>query len=699
MLSSILRMRRSSARRRNGRVSLADCLVSKAQVETVRPFSLNGRGNCTHNRLQRNRITLFNTASFSGDLHGQQLATQTDWDGKAHEASKEEQTLDRNIKILSVSLACTAVGSLFSPWVALLGLPGLVFYIGSLCRRGIQTLHQERRFGIAALDAIAVPAILLSGHFFITACACMMICVAEKLKIRTRENSEKSIIDIFENHVTHVWILREGIELSVPIETLEVGDTVVVDAGQMIPIDGLITEGFASIDQRMLTGESQPTEKEVGDNVFASTVLIEGRISIRVEKMGTETVAAQIGEILLHTTDFKSTIQAKGEEIADRLAVGLFGLGVVALPVAGAASALAVLNAPLIDTLRMAAPLSLLSFLQLASRQGILVKDGRALELLKTVDTIVFDKTGTLTQEQPTIGALSTCGSFDENELLSMAASAEQKQSHPIARAILQAAHERGVAVQSAAKIKYEIGFGIRATLKHQTVLVGSERFMERADVTIPSEIRAQQIVCNERGYSLVYVAVDKEFAGTIELQPTIRPESKMVIRELQKRGLTVYIISGDHQEPTKNLAEQLGIEHYFAETLPEEKAEIISQLQDAGRVVCFVGDGINDSIALKKSNVSISLRGASTIALDTAEVVLMNEDLRQIVDLLDLAERYNRNMKVNLATAIAPGVIVVAGAFVFHFGIVSCLIGYNVGMLAGLSNAMLPLLKKDGPK
>jgi len=614
---------------------------------------------------------------------------------KDEEISEAEKEVNQGLKTVSISLAFATAGTLFYPPLILLSIPGIVYRIIPICQKGYWAFLKDRRFSMATLDAVAVPAILLKGNFVVVSMACLLIYLAEKLKIKTRARSEKSLTHIFEQQSNFVWVLQDGLEQEIPLETLEVGDIVVSNAGQMIPIDGVITDGYASIDQHILTGESQPAEKAVGEEVFASTIMIEGRICIRVERVGSETVAAQIGDILRRTTDFKSGVQLKGEKVADKSALTLLGLGVLALPTVGPSSALAVLNAPVVSTLRMAAPLSVLNFLQIASRQGILIKDGRALELLSQVDTIIFDKTGTLTQEQPCVGALYTCADWDENELLSHAAAAEYKQTHPVARAILKEASVRGLGMPKIEEAKYEMGYGIEVTLNQKAVQVGSKRFIEKSGIAIPQEISLKQAYCHENGYSLVYVAIDKTLAGAIELHPTIRPEVKSVISALRKRGFALYIISGDHEKPTQKLAEQLGIEHYFAETLPENKANLISKLQKEGKAVCFIGDGINDSIALKKANVSVSLRGASTIAMDTAGIILMDENLNQLVQLFELAKNLEANMKANLAITIVPGVICVAGAFFLHFGILSAILLYCGGLITGVGNAMLPLIKE----
>ncbi len=246
---------------------------------------------------------------------------------------------------------------------------------------------------------------------------------------------------------------------------------------------------------------------------------------------------------------------------------------------------------------------------------------------------------------------------------------------------------------------KYEVGYGIKVELDNKRVIVGSIRFMKLEEIIIPPDIETIQITSNEQGNSLVYVAVNNELMGVIELESTIRPEIAQIIQTLHQRGLSTYIISGDHEQPTQKLAAQLGIDHYFAEVLPEDKANLIIQLQQAGHSVCFVGDGINDSIALKTANVSISMRGASTIATDTAQIVLMGQNLNQLLPLFDLAENFNHNMQVSFISTIVPGVICVSGAFFFNFGIVTSIMLYNMGLVLGVSNAMLPWVQYQQKK
>ena len=305
----------------------------------------------------------------------------------------------------------------------------------------------------------------------------------------------------------------------------------------------------------------------------------------------------------------------------------LFGLG--AWPVLGLGASAALLDAHPKYRTTLASSLGLLNYFRLAAREGLLIKDGRALELLSEVDTVVFDKTGTLTLGQPHVRRLYARAPHGGDDILKYAAAAEQRQSHPVATAIMHAARARGLSVPSIDEAEYKAGYGLSVTVDGSAVRVGSARFMEMEGIAMPPPVVDLQARCHGEGHSLVLVAVDGRVAGAIELHTTIRPEARAIVRGLRRRHIaSMYIISGDHEAPTRRLAETLGIEHYFAETLPENKAALIERLQQAGKVTCYVGDGINDSIAMKKSHVSVSLSGASTLAVDTAEVILLDGSL-----------------------------------------------------------------------
>lgn len=494
----------------------------------------------------------------------------------------------------------------------------------------------------------------------------------------------------------------DGQEVEIPFEQVQTGDLVVVHAGQLIPVDGVIQQGMALIDQQRLTGEAQPAEKSVGDRVFATTILLSGQIQIEVEQHGQATVAAQITHILEQTTEHDLAIANRGAALAERAIQPSLLASAITLPILGISSALAMLSTLPGLHMFLAAPLALLNFLNFASQRSILVKDGRALELLHEVDTVIFDKTGTLTLEQPAVTQVHVCadaatGPVSAEQVLIWAATAEVHQSHPIAQAILAAANALGLMLPTIEDASYKVGYGIQVLVDGKVVRVGSNRFMTQSNVAIPDQIHLLQQHCHEQGHSLVFVAVDEALVGAIELQPTIRPEAKSIITELHKRRLSISIISGDQEGPTRKLAQELGIDRYFANVLPEEKAQLVEQLQAEGKTVCFVGDGINDAIALKQAHVSISLRGATTVATDTAQIVLMDQSLEQLPFLFALGRDLDYNLRTSFLMSISTGIIIISGVWLLHLGLVGALFISRLSLAAVFGNTMLPVLKYRG--
>lgn len=614
------------------------------------------------------------------------------------ETSAEDRELNTLLTISSMSLGTTIIGSLVYPPLVFLSAFPILYTFYPYVRSGFRALVHERRINMAFVDVILLPGMVFTGHVFAAVLANTLLLCSRKLVSHTEDRSRQSLVNVFGQQVRSVWVLVDDTEIEVPFEDLKPDDIVVVNPSGMVPVDGTIIDGVASIDQHMLTGEAQPVEKGPGDSILAATVVLSGKICIAVEHAGQDTVAARIGDILQQTADFKLSIQSRGEAVADKAAVPTLALGAVALPLLGVNSALAVLFASLGYNMRVIAPLSLLNYLHIMAQSGILIKDGRSLEILQQVDTMVFDKTGTLTLEQPHVQQIYTWNGYSKDDLLTRAAAAEYRQTHPIAHAILRAAQERGLDVPRIEDARYEIGYGIKVRLGNEVVRVGSHRYMQMEDIAVPAAVNDLEEHSHAAGHSMVFVAVDDHLAGGIELKPTVRPEARHIIDELRRYGMQMYIISGDQEQPTRNLAHELGIAHFFANTLPENKASIIQELQAEGRMVCFVGDGINDSIALKQANVSISLRGATAIATDTAQIVLMDASLTQLAHLFEIVQDFEANMRTNLLTTLVPGVLCVGGVFFFHFGIFTALLLYNTGLAAGVVNAMLPVVRQRLP-
>lgn len=540
----------------------------------------------------------------------------------------------------------------------------------------------------------------IGGFWIANGIAGVLYYTGEKLAAVTENRSRSRMIDIFGQIPRTARIILEGEEIEISVSALKEGDSVIVRAGQVIPIDGEIVQGRASIDQHMLTGESQPSEKEIGDAVFASTLLLSGEIQIAITRTGSDTVASQIVAVLNNTVNFQFEMVNRGKRIANSWALPTILIGLAGGLVGGIRSMVALWNVDVGSQIMVTAPISLLNFLDKASSNGILVKDGRSLEQLKWVDTVVFDKTGTLTEERPTVKQIHSFSDYDTDTILQLVAAAENHQSHPIAHAILYATKERGLTIPHIEQADIELGYGLRVRIDGHEVLVGSHRFMGMNAVELPIGVSTLQLQTAEVGHSMVYVAVNRILIGIVELQPTIRPEAQTVIHALHERGIRTVIISGDHEAPTRKLAQQLGIDEYFANTLPENKAQLVEMLQAQGRKVCFVGDGINDSIALRKADVSISIHGATTVAVDTAQIVLMNKNLERLPYLFELSHTFNRNARLGTLIATVPAFVLIGGVFILNLGVYASIAFWNLGLMAGMVVAMSPSFSQtDGEK
>ena len=428
---------------------------------------------------------------------------------EAIELGPDERELNRNLACAVATMATVLIArTLWSPlYLVSLGLAAYSMRVP--VQRAYTTLTRERRVKLPVLVTLNLAGTWLGGYFVIGGLGLLVFFLGEKFVVITRDRSLKSLINVFGQQVHTVWALIDGVETEIPFERLHAGDLIVVHAGQPVPADGVIVEGMATVDQHALTGESQPIEKGVGDRVFGATVALAGKVHVRVEKTGRETVAAQIGEILNRTTGYQMSIESKGMELANNSALPTLVLGILAWPLVGYEAMVAILGASIGLNVKITGPIAMLNFLNIASTQAILVKDGRSLELLHTVDTVIFDKTGTLTLEQPQVVCVHRCGDLDTDTLLTYAAAAESRQAHPIARAIMEAAAERGLTPPAFDEARYEVGYGIRVQIGDRLVRVGSDRYMAQEEIDIPDAIRAITEACHAEGHSLVMMAVD----------------------------------------------------------------------------------------------------------------------------------------------------------------------------------------------
>lgn len=557
----------------------------------------------------------------------------------------------------------------------------------------VNTLTSEKQVRNDTLTATTGIVAIALNQSFAGAIEAWVYHLGDKMVTKTKDTSEKILTNVFEQQPSKVWILRDEVEIEVDLETVQLEDVVIVNTGAVIPVDGVIKQGMAVIDQHALTGEAVPVEREAGDKVFASTLLVSGKIYLQVEKTGAETTVSKLGELLNHTSTFKTSLQLEGEKWADRASTPLLVASAVSIPFIGLSSAASILISAPTNTIRILTSMQTLNHLSAMASKGILIKDGRALEESTKVDTVLFDKTGTLTTDQPIVGRIVTCAELDENQLLTYAASVERRLTHPIANAILAEAQHYDLPLLDIDDANYKIGYGITVRHQAQTIQVGSARFMATENITVPDEIIEAQQHCDEQGYSLIMLAVNQQIKGALELRPQIRPEVKQVLKALKVRGIKhIAIVSGDHQQATQKLAESLGIEEYFYEVLPHDKAALVEQLQKQGHCVCFVGDGINDAVAMKRANVSVSLSGASSIAMDMAQVVLLDGSLTQFTDIFDISKRLNNNLRYSLVFWAGYGVTNLAAASVLRYSLTRSVMVFSGIFGLGVGHAMLPL-------
>lgn len=604
------------------------------------------------------------------------------------ESKEEEEKLHaRYLKTTAASMGLFAFKGLI-PGAVPLGLAAYLYSVVPYMKNVEKSLIHDKKVNVDVLFFVADALTLGVRNYFTAAFGLYLIYSGKFMVAKAKDESSQMVVDLFKDLPQTVWVYIDGVEMEIPISKVKADDLLLVNSGGVIPVDGVIHKGVAQVDQHALTGEAQPAEKVEGDQVFANTIVLAGKILIRVTRSGADTTSAQIADMLYHSVSFKSGVQLKGERWANLITLPMLIGSIVTLPIIGPASTAVFINSHIGVRIQLYAPLTTLRHIREASNLGVLVKDGRALEHLCDVDTILFDKTGTLTTGHPEVKKVFARNGYTENEILTFAATAERKLEHPIARAILTKAKEEEIELDDIQDSNYKFGLGISVSINMKLIRVGSVRFFRQEGITIPQDLLDEQEKSHALGNTFIFVGIDQEVGGSLELQPQIRSEIPEMIAQLRSFGIDhMAIVSGDHQTPTRKLAEELGMDEYFYNVLPENKAQIVEKLQSNGRVVCFIGDGINDSIALKKANVAMSIAGASSIAKDMAEIIFMDGSLNHLVEMVELSKRLDVNLKRSLALCLIPGVANFTGAFFLNFSILTSLLINNGVGAVGISS------------
>jgi heavy metal translocating P-type ATPase len=577
-------------------------------------------------------------------------------------------------------------------------LIGAVVIIGAIpvYKRAWEAIQQEGQLTIDFLDGLALTLHTATGHFFAPSFMLGLVEGGEAIRDMTARGSERASLDLLDCLSKTAFVIRDGQVVEIPTQDVIVGDHVVVYPGDQIPVDGVVLEGTGIIDQCKLTGESVPVTRSIGDEVFASTLLVDGTVNILAERCGNNTRAGVIVNLMQAAPVHDTRVENYAAAVANQMVIPtlLIGTG-VGIFSGNLNRAIALLTLDFGTGIRVSVPTTILSVLTYAARNGVLIRSGRAIEILAKIDTVVCDKTGTLTIGHAGVNDIDVMADrFSKHEILCYAASAEKGLTHPIAEAIVHHAKDEGVALKECEEWEYKVGLGAFAKIDGMTICVGSPRFMKQENVDLEAyDLRYPD--AKSGGQSLVYVAGDGKLLGVIRYSDPPRAESKEVIKELKRMGITTHMLTGDVTRVAHSIANNLGIEpkNVTAEAFPEKKVEVVKEVHDRGRTVAFCGDGINDSAALAYADVSISFAGATDIARETADVVLMEDDLRGLIMAVKCARQAMDIITQNTLIVAVPNLgALLSGIFFALDPILAVVINNGTAILAEL-NGLRPLI------
>jgi Cu+-exporting ATPase len=470
-------------------------------------------------------------------------------------------------------------------------------------------------------------------------------------------------------------VLRDGAELEVPLEQVVTGDVVAVRPGEKVPVDGVVVEGRSTVDESMVTGESLPVAKSVGDEVVGATVNQTGAFRMRATKVGADTVLAQIVRMVQQAQASRAPIQRIADVVSSYFVPAVVCVAIAAFVVwfivgpppaltLALVAAVAVLIIACPCALGLATPLSIMVGTGKGAQAGILIRSAEALETAQRLTTVVLDKTGTVTEGRPALTDVHPAGSVTESDLLHLVSSAENSSEHPLGAAIVRGAAERGITPTTASEFDSATGHGITATVGGVRVLVGKPAFLIAAGVDTSALAEVADRFAAD-GKTPVFAAADDRLAGVVAVADTVKADSAAAIAELKRLGLRVVMITGDNQRTAEAIASQVGIERVLAEVLPEHKADEISALQKAGERVGMVGDGINDAPALARADVGFAIGTGTDVAIEAADITLMSGSLGGVVTAIALSRATMRNIRQNLVLAFAyntAGIPIAAG-------------------------------------
>ena len=486
-----------------------------------------------------------------------------------------------------------------------------------------------------------------------------LILLGKTMEYIARGKTSEAIKKLLGMQAKTARVIQDGIEKDIPIEEVQVGNVIVVRPGEKVPVDGVIIEGTSTVDESMLTGESLPVEKKAGDTIIGATINKHGTLKFEATRVGKDTALAQIVKVVEEAQGSKAPIQRLADVFSGYFAFVVMGIATLTFLVwylfvtpgditPGLISAVSILVIACPCALGLATPTSLMVGTGRGAENGVLFKSGEYLEKTQKLTTIVLDKTGTITKGKPDVTDIIVLSNQTEEEILKIAGITEKNSEHPLGECIVEAAKEKGMEIPDPQYFHAIPGFGVEATVKNQKVIIGTRKLMKQNNIeTQPYEEEAQTLESD--GKTAMFMSLNNELAAIIAVADTVKEHSKEAIKQLQELGLEVVMLTGDNQRTAEAIGKQVGVNRIIAEVLPEGKAAEMKKLQEQGKVVAMVGDGINDAPALATADIGMAMGTGSDIAIETGDVTLMRGDLRAIVTAIKLSKATMRNIKQNL--------------------------------------------------
>ena len=515
---------------------------------------------------------------------------------------------------------------------------------------------------------------MFTGHevyFESAAFVTVFVLLGDAMEEKMHNNASNALAKLIDLQAKDAEVERNGEFVKVPLDQVKVGDIIRVKPGEKVPVDGVIVDGSTTIDESMVTGESMPVTKKKGDDVVGSTINSNGTFNFKATKVGSDTMLSQIVDLVKKAQTSHAPIQNLTDKISNIFVPAVLIIAIITFVIW-----YVFLNAPLVTALLfavsvvviacpcalgLATPTALMVGTARSAKMGVLIKNGEVLEEVSDLDTVVFDKTGTITVGKPQV----TDVVGDQNKVLTIAASLEENSEHPLATAVVKKAKEDKIALAQVKNFAAIEGKGVRASYDGQTAFVGSDRLLE--DISISQEMKDQAIKLQKEAKTVVYVGLGQEIIGLIAIQDVPKPSSKAAIAELKKRGLKTIMLTGDNPNVANAIGKEVSIDQVIAGVLPTEKAAEIKKLQDEGRKVAFVGDGINDAPALSTADVGIAMGSGTDVAIESGGIVLVQNDLMGVVRALDISKKTFNRIKLNLFWALiynTIGIPIAAGLF-----------------------------------